>query len=366
MINDLGSRGLKVVSEQADIADADQCADLLARIQTEHAPLRGIFHLAGVLDDGVLRELTPERFETVLAAKARGAWNLHQLTKAMLLDHFVLFSSIASIFGSPGQGNYATANAFLDALAQYRRWWNLPALAVNWGPWAKVGMASRLGEEEGRRMSAAGLLAIEPALGFWMLERLIWRNVVNMTAVQIDWSIFARRLPADLAPHWLKDHLNMYQGPSVDGSHPSGEWRQRLQDAPVTGRLDLLLSLLQQQAIQVLGHSADTLPDTHRPLNELGFDSLTGVEFCTATSRAIGVHLNPMLLFEYPTLVALAVYILGELLGLEAGLLEETEAEPADSKQEEADTRLVDEVTRMSDSEMEQLVDEQLKRLDLQ
>ncbi len=366
VINELGARGLKVVSEQADIADEDLCRDLLARIQREHAPLRGIFHLAGVLEDGVLREMTPERFETVLTAKARGAWNLHQLTKAMPLDHFVLFSSIASIFGSPGQGNYATANAFLDALAQYRRWWNLPALAVNWGPWAKVGMAVRLGEEEGRRMSSSGFLAIEPALGFWMLERLIWRNVVNMTAAQIDWSIFARRLPADLAPPWLKDHLNMHQGSSADDPHQAGEWRQRLQDAPVTERLDLLLSLLQQQAIKVLGHSADTLPDTHRPLNELGFDSLTGVEFCTATSRAIGVHLNPMLLFEYPTLVALAAYILGELLGLKAGLPAEAEAEFADSEQGAADTRLVDEVTGMSDAEMERLVDEQLKRFDIQ
>lgn len=364
IIGELRSRGLNVAIERADIADGEQCSDLIARIRRDHAPLRGVFHLAGFLDDGGLRDVTPDRFRAVLAAKALSAWHLHQLTKDLPLDHFVLFSSIASIFGSPGQGNYAAANAFLDALAQHRRWWNLPALAVNWGPWANVGMAARLGEDDKRRMSAAGFIAIQPTLGLWMLERLIWRNAVNMAAVQLDWSMFAKRLPLDMAPPWLKDHLSKHNDSSTDELVPAGEWRELLREATVSERLNTLLTLLQKQAIHVLGHSIDNLPDTHRPLNELGFDSLTGVEFTTAISRAIGIHVNPMLLFEYPTLAALADYILGDLLVLEGGRRKEPEAEPAHTDTETTDTRMIDEVAGMSDSDMERLVDEQLMRLD--
>lgn len=364
LIAEICSRGLRVVSRKCDIADASQCRDLLAKIDQEHAPLRGIFHLAGILDDGLLRDQSLFSFESVLAPKARGAWNLHQLTRDRPLDHFVLFSSIASIFGSPGQGNYAAANAFLDALAQHRRWWNLPAMSINWGPWAKVGMAARLGGQGGGRIKATGIQAIEPPLGFWMLERLIWRNASTMAAVQIDWSAFAQRLPADHAPPWLQDLLSEQKGRGEEDAVQAEEWRRRLQDAPAAERFDLLVSLLQQQAVRVLGHGSETFAETHRPLNELGFDSLTGVEFCNAVGRTLGIQLNPMILFEYPTLAALAVYILNDLFDLEIG---QSNAETGISHavKEEVDSTLIDEVAGMTDTEMETLVEEQLKRLGL-
>jgi len=376
VIAELGASGARVVSRRCDIADAGQCADLLRAIEREHAPLRGVFHLAGVLDDGVLRDQTSQRFERVLAAKAQGAWNLHQLTRQLPLDHFVLFSSIASLFGSPGQSNYATANAFLDGLAHHRRWQNLPALSVNWGPWAKVGMAARLGEEEERRMAASGIQAIEPTLGFWMLERLMQRNALQVAAVQIDWRRFSQRLPADMAPPWLSDVIG---GQKDEDEAPLevAAWRGQLGEAAPAERLELLVSLLQHQSMRVLGHGGETLPDAHRPLNELGFDSLTGVEFCNAVSRGAGVQLNPMLLFEYPTLAALAAYIFTDLLGMDGGdkgLAEVRAAEspipapqgdePRSGGQDDPDEAAVEEVAEMSEAEMEQLVDSQLKRLD--
>lgn len=364
LIAEICSRGLRVVSRKCDIADASQCRDLLAKIDQEHAPLRGIFHLAGILDDGLLRDQSLSSFESVLAPKAQGARNLHQLTRDRPLDHFVLFSSIASIFGSPGQGNYAAANAFLDALAQHRRWWNLPAMSINWGPWAKVGMAARLGGQGGDRIKATGIQAIEPPLGFWMLEQLIWRNASTMAAVQIDWSAFAQRLPADHAPPWLQDLLSEQKGRGEEDAVQAEEWRRRLQDAPAAERFNLLVSLLQQQAVRVLGHGSETFAETHRPLNELGFDSLTGVEFCNAVGRTLGLQLNPMILFEYPTLAALAVYILNDLFDLDIG---QSNAETGifHAMKEEVDSTLIYEVAGMTDTEMEQLVEEQLKQLNL-
>ncbi len=128
---------------KCDIGNRAEIAAVLAKIGQDMPPLRGIFHLAGMLDDGILREQSRERFDRVMAAKVHGAWNLHELTDDMPLELFVLFSSAAAILGSPGQGNYASANAFLDALAHHRRALKLPALSVNWGSWDEVGMAAR-------------------------------------------------------------------------------------------------------------------------------------------------------------------------------------------------------------------------------
>ena len=140
---DLQAEGARVMILKADVADEEQLGRVLARIREETPPLRGIVHAAGVLDDRLPANLDAESLLRVMAPKVQGAWNLHALTTGIPLDFFVLFSSIASITGSPGQANYSAANAFLDALAHYRRAQNLPATSINWGPWAELGMAAR-------------------------------------------------------------------------------------------------------------------------------------------------------------------------------------------------------------------------------
>ena len=178
---------------------------MLAQIGQEMPPLRGIFHLAGVLDDGILREQSRERFDRVMAAKVHGAWNLHELTRRSPLELFVLFSSAAAMLGSPGQGNYASANAFLDALAHHRRALKLPALSVNWGSWDEVGMAARLKESEGQRWSAAGIGWIGVDQGLATLERLILEDRVQAAVLPIDWPKFFERIPAGSEPAWLTE-----------------------------------------------------------------------------------------------------------------------------------------------------------------
>ena len=177
-------------------AIGEQVAALLAEIRRGLPPLRGIFHLAGVLDDGVLREQTRERFDRVMAAKVLGAWNLHELTRDDPLDLFVLFSSAAALLGSPGQGNYAAANAFLDALAHHRRWEKLPALSVNWGSWAEVGMAARLERAEGGDCRPRGVGWIEPTRGLRVLEHLLSEDRIQAGVLPIDWPKFFERIPA--------------------------------------------------------------------------------------------------------------------------------------------------------------------------
>src|SRR5258708_11587520 len=135
--------GAQVTVAREDVTREEQVAGVLAGIDESMPPLRGIIHAAGVLDDGLLLNLDRERLAAVMAPKVEGAWNLHALTLNRPLDFFVLFSSVASALGSPGQGSYAAANAFLDALSQHRRTLGLPSLTINWGPWAAVGMAAQ-------------------------------------------------------------------------------------------------------------------------------------------------------------------------------------------------------------------------------
>ena len=305
--------GIQVIVRQCDVGSREQIAALLTDIRDKTPPLRGIFHLAGVLDDGILREQTRERFDRVMAAKAIGAWNLHDLTREEPLDMFVLFSSAAALLGSPGQGNYAAANAFLDALAHHRRWEKRPALSVNWGSWAEVGMAARLIESEGRRWSAAGIHWIEPLQGLQTLENLIIEDRVQAGVLPIDWPKFFDRIPQGSEPAWLTEMARDARAaaPAVEAAKADLLEEAAGRDAGRTARS--ALSHIRKQAARVLAIEETNLPDPRRTLNELGFDSLTAVEFANRVGRSIGRHLNPSLLFDYPTLESLAGYVVGQV-----------------------------------------------------
>ncbi|NER24034.1 MAG: SDR family NAD(P)-dependent oxidoreductase, partial [Symploca sp. SIO1C2] len=144
VINQLERAGAQVVVVSGDVSKKQDVVRILAEIDSSYPPLRGVIHGAGVLDDGVLQQMSWERFTRVMAPKVEGAWHLHTLTEHLEIDFFVCFSSMASLLGSPGQGNYAAANGFMDALAHHRRAKGLAGLSINWGPWAEAGMAERL------------------------------------------------------------------------------------------------------------------------------------------------------------------------------------------------------------------------------
>jgi NADPH:quinone reductase-like Zn-dependent oxidoreductase len=361
-IAELQQGGARVVVRSCDVGDRAAVADLLSGIAAGLPPLRGIFHLAGILDDGVLREQTRERFDRVMAPKACGAWYLHELTGDVPLDLFVLFSSAAALLGSPGQGNYAAANAVLDALAHHRRWQKRPALSVNWGSWADVGMAAKLKQSEGRRWSAAGVGWIDPAKGLQTLEQLIAEDYAQAGVLPIDWPKFFERIPTGSEPAWLADVAREARSAAPAAAHSGPPvLLEQLQAVTPGERLALAVTQLRQQAARVLAMSDAELPDPRRPLNELGFDSLTGVEFCNGVGRSIGQHLNPTLLFDYPTLEGLAGHVVRTILQLECQG-ESADGKPAEPPPEVREQVLAD-VEVMSEDEMDALVRRQLETL---
>ena len=359
----LNRPGLEIAVHKCDVGNQAELAAVLAQIGRDMPPLRGIFHLAGVLDDGILREQRRERFDRVMAAKAHGAWNLHELTREMPLELFVLFSSAAAILGSPGQGNYASANAFLDALAHHRHALKLPALSVNWGSWDEVGMAARLKESEGQRWAAAGIGWIGIDQGMATLERLVVEDRVQAAVLPIDWPKFFQRIPAGSEPAWLMEMAHTarsadhgYMVPAAEESGPP-DLLEKLQAVTPAERLELTVTSLRQQAARVLAMDDAHLPDPRRTLNELGFDSLTGVEFCNRVSRSIGQRINPAVLFDYPTLESLAGYVLRDVLALQP-------APPVADQADDAADKALDDVEAMSEEEMDALVTAQLGKLD--
>lgn len=360
-IEALREAGVRVEVRKCDIGSRDEVAALLAYIAAEMRPLRGVFHLAGVLDDGVLREQTRERFDRVMPAKVQGAWNLHESTRDLPLDLFVLFSSAAALLGSPGQGNYASANAFLDALAHHRRALKLPALSINWGSWDEVGMAARLKDAEGRRWSAAGVGWIGLVHGLATLERLVAEDHAQVGVLPIDWPKFFERIPAGSEPTWLADLAGEARAADAPADSGPPELLELLQAVTPAERLETTLTHLRQQAGRVLVMDEANLPDPRRALNELGFDSLTAVEFCNRVSRAIGQRLNPTALFDYPTLESLAGFVLRDLLELDT-VAEATDTTPTVSVEEERQQVAAD-VEGMSDEDMDALVTAQLEKL---
>ena len=196
------AKGARVQVLRADVANYSEAEAVVAAANAE-APLRGVVHAAGVLDDGVLIQQTWERFWRVMAPKVAGSWNLHLLTLSQPLDFFICFSSAAAVLGAAGQGNYVAANAFMDGLARLRRAQGLPALSIDWGPWAEIGMASRLAE----RYPRSGIGALSPALALEAFGALIECDAVQATVLSVNWSELASQFNAAAPPPLFEECL---------------------------------------------------------------------------------------------------------------------------------------------------------------
>jgi NAD(P)-dependent dehydrogenase (short-subunit alcohol dehydrogenase family)/acyl carrier protein len=280
-IAQLERAGAKVLVISADIANPSDVAQILETVKTSLPPLGGVVHTAGVLDDGVLAQQSWERFRRVMAAKVDGAWNLHQMTRDLPLDFFVCFSSISSTLGNAGQGNYAAANAFLDALAHHRHALGLPSLTVNWGPWAEVGMAANLGDRERARMAAEGLGTIPPKQGLQVLETLMGQGATQIAAVPLNWAKFLRKFPANAYPVVLSELAAAL--PKSDTSTEEKvlspeQLQQQLQIGAVEERQKLLVAYLQDLVSKFLGLPPSAKPEPDRVLAELGMDSLVSIQ----------------------------------------------------------------------------------------
>jgi acyl transferase domain-containing protein/NAD(P)-dependent dehydrogenase (short-subunit alcohol dehydrogenase family)/acyl carrier protein len=302
----LEARGVRVRVESCDVTDAAALGEVINSLTEGGTQLCGVYHLAGQVDDATLSTLTLDRLHRVIRPKLLGAWNLHTLTQGMPLDCFVMFSSVASLFGTAGQGNYAAANAFLDALAHQRRAQGLPALSINWGPWAEAGMAARLGEEAARRRAAQGIGDIAPEAGLRMMERLLSDQGVTQAMVSpIDWRKF---LAGDARPFF--ETVGERRRPQVESDVLS-----RLKESPPDKRQLVLTSYVATQVAKAVGlASADVISPDQRFM-DLGIDSLIAIELRNRLQSNLGVDI-PLQNFAGATSLAQLVSLLLEQLTL--------------------------------------------------
>jgi NADPH:quinone reductase-like Zn-dependent oxidoreductase/acyl carrier protein len=363
-IERIEAAGALVQVFQADVAREEQVAGALDQIRKSMPPLKGIIHAAGVLDDGILLQLNPERFQTVMAPKIDGALNLHHLTVDDPLELFVLFSSGASVLGSPGQGNYVAANAFLDALAHQRRALGLPGVSINWGAWGEVGLATR--PDRVKHLSQQGIAAFTPEQGVELMGRVLEHGQTQMLAVAMDWAKLTRlysppflsRLAEEAAANKssLKD-----TGPSKRKG--DGLTREKLLAVEPGKRKKVVEEFLKEQMARVLRSSADKV-DLHVPLTSLGIDSLMAVELKNRVETDLEFTLPVTSLLQGPTLSQLAGILLEQLAPQTPG----EAAAPASNGHEDGriagqidEEELLAKLDELSDEEVDTLLQEMLE-----
>ncbi|MET9774611.1 thioester reductase domain-containing protein [Streptomyces sp. NPDC006367] len=349
---ELTGLGARVRVAACDLADRDALAALLGTVADEH-PLTGVVHAAGVLDDGLIQDLTPDRLAAVLRPKVHAAWNLHELTRDRDLDRFVLFSSVAGVIGGTAQAAYAAANTFLDALAAHRSGLGLPATSLAWGLWEQErGMSGHLTRAELDRIARSGLLAITEETGPEMLDLALDAGRPALVVTPVDRT--ALRADVRRAPLLLRSLVR------DDGAAPGGagpELRpEALAELSPARRREIVAEFVHREAALVLGHSAARAVDGHRRFSDLGFDSLTSVELRNRLSEATGLKLPPSLIFERPTPEELVEHLGALLSAATAGASAAAGVDLAAEVRLDEDVRPAGEVSRVADDPREILL----------
>ena len=308
-------KGARILAMPGDVRNAGDVARVLESAAASMPPIRGIFHLAAVLDDGVLAQQTWERFAAVLGPKVEGSWNLHVLSRALPLDHFVLFSSIASLLGSAGQANYASANAFVDALAHFRRSAGLPAVTINWGPWAEIGLAAR--RNLGDRLRAQGMGMISPDDGLRALDRVLRGDSPQIAVMPLQWDVFARAAPMIAGLPIFKEIARPSAKAGTGAGTVVADLKQLIEQTRPADRKPVLRNSVTTLAARILGLDAAQSIDPRQALSEMGMDSLMAVEMRNALANATGRLFPSTLLFNYPTVGAITDFLAAEVFSLD-------------------------------------------------
>ncbi len=351
LVAELSGHGVRATVVACDVGDREA----VARLLSDH-PVSGIVHTAGVLDDGLIGSLTPERFDAVLRSKADAAWYLHELAEEMALDlsMFVMFSSAAGTFDGAGQANYAAANGFLDALAAHRHRLGLPATSLAWGLWEeRAGMAGALGEADLERMHRSGMRALPTAHGLALFDTAVGLGSPVVLPMRLDTAAVGERgrdVPAvlrGLVPSGAPQRRSAESAPV----EPEMPFEERLAAMRPRERAPFLLDLVRTQVAVVLGHDGPRDIDPKRGFTDFGVDSLAALELRNLLAKLTGVRLPATLVFDHPTPQAVADLLFEELvddpdaglpLGAELAAIEEAlrTADPADEQYASVITRL--------------------------
>ncbi|GAA2353686.1 hypothetical protein GCM10010376_90790 [Streptomyces violaceusniger] len=318
LTTELGELGAEAHWAACDAADRKALAEAIASVPADH-PLTAVVHTAGVLDDGVIGSLTPERLATVARPKAHAAWNLHELTQDADLSAFVLFSSAAGVFGGAGQGNYAAANAFLDALAEHRHTKGLPATSLAWGLWSMAGgMGGELDETEIARIRRGGIGVLTADSGLELFDAAQGSDEAVLVPLPLDMAALRAQASSGMLPALFRGLVRAPARRAAESAAPAAAGaealRERLAGLSEPEREEVLLELVCTQVAAVLGYPGPESVDPARSFSEVGFDSLTAVELRNRLNATTGVRLPATLVFDYPTPNALVEYLRGEIL----------------------------------------------------
>jgi acyl transferase domain-containing protein/aryl carrier-like protein len=305
-LQEIRDAGCEVVVCSADVTSDEEMSTLVNRFGNDWPAMGGVIHAAGVLDDGLIADQSWDRFERVIATKIRGAEILDELTAEMHLHFFILYSSVASVLGSRGQSNYATANAFLDGLAWKRKLSGRAGASINWGPWT-AGMADD--ERVRKQMALQGITPLSAEEAHQCIEYMLANDIVQATVLDVDW----RRMQMGLGTE---------SPPLLEGLVPARQ-KSQMGDSAFVGKLKLLRGSAQkellvktvQELLQQILSTSDS-PETDRPLIEMGLDSLMAVEFSTQLQMMLGESfvIAPTMLFDHPTIDAISDHVLGMLV----------------------------------------------------
>ncbi|WP_394839098.1 SDR family NAD(P)-dependent oxidoreductase [Pendulispora rubella] len=315
---ELEAAGAQVTVAACDAADRGALEALLRSIPREH-PLTAVVHAAGVIDDGVVGSLTPERLQAVLRAKLDAALHLDELTRALDLSAFVLYSSLSGIMGGAGQANYAAANVFLDALAHRRKAHGLPAMALGWSLWAdRSGLTAGLTDADRQRMDRGGIYPLSSEEGLALFDAALARPEAALAAVRFDTAALAKEATRAEAVHPLLRGLVRVRAArnlAKTGASSVSLLNQRLAALPAAERQRAMFDLVRPEAAAVLGIAPPSTLQPEQPLQELGLDSLMAVELRNRLATVTGLRLKSTLLFEHATIAALARFLTMELVG---------------------------------------------------
>ena len=343
----LRGRGVEVRVVLADAGSPEDIKRLLSDISSAGHPLKGVFHLAMVIDDGPLASLSRERMRTVLSPKAHGAWLLHEGTRSMELDCFVMFSSVSSIFGNSAQGNYAAANGFLDSLAHYRRALGLPALVINWGALGGEGYVAR-NERVAEYLARMGTTALSPGEVVLLLESLLSADVTQAMAFRVEWSKWRQSFRGTLESPLL-EHIVSASDNSQETSGAKSDWRLKIESASPEDRAEVIVQAVRDIVGSVLRVKPESLR-VDQPLTELGLDSLMAVEIENSIESAIGVALPPASLMQSRTIGQIASLIAEHISGtaaVKSASAPELPAKPAPTDEVDLKALSDDEVDRL-------------------
>ncbi|MHB6905419.1 SDR family NAD(P)-dependent oxidoreductase [Streptomyces sp. DB-54] len=337
--DELVAHGAEIDVRACDVADREQLAAAVAAVPAAH-PLTAVIHTAGVLDDGVVTSLTPQRLAAVLRPKVDAAWHLHEVTKDLDLAAFVLYSSIAGVTGAPGQGNYAAGNVFLDALARLRTANGLPAQSLAWGAWAQgSGMTADLTDADLQRIAAYGAKPLTVEQGMALFDAAGVCDAAHLVA--LGRTAGPLRIDGPVPPVLRGLVATRRRAAGKPAADSAGDLAAQLADLAEDERMDVLVDLVRTEAAAVLGHASPQGIETQREFLELGFDSLTSVELRNRLAAATGLQLPATVVFENRTTEKLATWLDGELVARPGGVAASASAGGARSGSADQDDWLV-------------------------